>query len=157
MVGAAQKQLTTTRQISTKLLARKQAKVLAMAKADGVEKLEDVFPAEASAPEWTAADEAAFRSLLARRKAAGYKTPRVDISKQRIKPGEIKPNANTVVATIVGLVEAQGIMLRAELLAAMAATTFASSKAKPQDSYWCQGYISGAIRNGFLAIEGEAG
>jgi hypothetical protein len=56
------------------------------------------------------------------------------------------------VATIVGLVEAKGILSRSELVGAMGSATFLHPKARPQDQGWCQGYIGGAIRGGFLKI-----
>jgi metal-responsive CopG/Arc/MetJ family transcriptional regulator len=56
------------------------------------------------------------------------------------------------VATIVGLVEAKGTLSRSELVDAMGSATFMHRKARPQNQGWCQGYIAGAIRGGFLKI-----
>jgi hypothetical protein len=124
----------------------------------------DAQPEPASAPSttpaiavWSPADEALFRELTARRKAAGFQTRGRDVSAQSLVPGELKPNPGTVVAVIVGLVaERGGSVTRAELLDAMAGATFPNAKAKPQDRDWCQGYVGGAVRSGFLALAGEA-
>jgi hypothetical protein len=75
-----------------------------------------------------------------------------EIEPQLITAGDIRPNPNTTVATIVGLVEAKGTVSRSELVGAMGAATFMHRKARPQDQGWCQGYIAGAIRGGFLKI-----
>ncbi|MBO9511675.1 hypothetical protein [Erythrobacter sp. A6_0] len=124
----------------------------------------DPFSAPTSAPatalaqqplvqaEWLSEDETAFQTLLARRKAAGYQRRGRDLSDQVLKPGEIKPNPDTIVATIVALVTERGELMRCELLTAMATATFPHPRAKPADASWCQGYVAGAIRNGFLAV-----
>ena len=71
--------------------------------------------------------------------------------------GSITPNPNTVVAVIVGLVTKRGgSMRRSDLVAAMAGATYPHGKAKPEDKGWCNGYIAGAVRNGFLALANEA-
>ena len=118
-------------------------------------------PLQAAAPTqpsqlttWSPEDESAFQSLLARRKAAGYQRRGKDVSAQLIRPGDIKPNPNTVVAVIVGIVVERGIVTRAELVAAMTEAAFPHAKAQPADKGWCQGYVAGAIRNGFLALDG---
>jgi hypothetical protein len=103
------------------------------------------------APTWSAQDEAEFQTLSARRKASGYRGRGKELSTQLIRMGEIKPNPGTVVATIVGLVPEHGTMARGELVALMAAAAFESPKARPTDTSWCQGYVAGAIRSGFLA------
>ncbi len=105
---------------------------------------------------WSSEDEAAFQTLLARRKAAGYQRRGQDLSGQVLRPGENKPNPGTIVATIVALVAERGELKRGKLLAAMAAATFPHAKAKPSDQSWCQGYIAGALRNGFLSIAPSA-
>ncbi len=104
---------------------------------------------------WSSEDEAALQALLARRKAAGYQRRGRDVSGQRLRPGKIKPNPDTVVATIVGIVAERGELGRAELLDLMAGTSFPHPKAQPQDKGWCQGYVAGAIRSGFLAVVAE--
>jgi hypothetical protein len=108
------------------------------------------------APTWSAQDEAAFQTLSARRKASGYRGRGKELSTQLIRLGEIKPNPGTVVATIVGLVPEGGAIARGELVTLMAATAFESAKARSTDASWCQGYIAGAIRSGFLAEGAEA-
>src|SRR6478735_6485754 len=61
------------------------------------------------APEvWSSEDEAALQALLARRRAAGYQQRDKDLSTQLLKPGSIKPNPDTIVATIVALVTERG-------------------------------------------------
>jgi hypothetical protein len=107
-------------------------------------------------PTWTDADEATLRELTARRKAAGYQNRGRDVGDQRVKVSDIRPNASTIAGTIIGLVEAKGTISRAELLKLMAETPFPQPKAKPQDQGWCQGYVAGAIRNGFLTVVDEA-
>jgi len=64
--------------------------------------------------------------------------------------GGIKPNAGTVFAIIAGIVEERGQLSRSELLAAMAAASFPKAKARPDSKAWCQGYIAGAVRSGFI-------
>lgn len=106
-----------------------------------------------TAPAWLSEDEASFQTLIARRKAAGYQRRGKDVSSQVLRPGDIKPNADTVVATIVGIVAEQGSIARAALIDLMAGATFPHPKAQPTDKGWCQGYVAGAIRNGFLVVE----
>lgn len=112
------------------------------------------LPAAGSAPQlaptWSDEDERAFKAQSARRKAAGYRTRGRDVGAQLITVGSIKPNPNTTVAIIVGLVSERGSVTRGELVDAMASATFAHPKAQPADTGWRQGYVSGAIRNGFL-------
>jgi hypothetical protein len=100
---------------------------------------------------WSSEDEAAFQALLARRKAAGYQRRGKDLSGQMLSPAAIKPNVGRIVATIVALVAEREQLSRGELLSLMASTSFPHPKAQPTDKSWCQGYVAGAIRNGFLA------
>ncbi len=65
--------------------------------------------------------------------------------------GANKPNAGTVLAIIAGIVQECGELTRSALLAAMASTAFPQAKARPEDKAWCQGYVAGALRGGFLA------
>lgn len=103
---------------------------------------------------WSAEDESALQALLTRRKAAGYQRRGRDVSGHLIRTGDIKPNPNTIVAVIVGIVtEHGGSISRADLVAAMATVSFPHPKAQPTDKGWCQGYVAGAIRNGFLAMD----
>ena len=105
---------------------------------------------------WSDEDESCFQALLARRKTA--RVPRVGNSgTQRLQAGGIKPNPNTVVAVIVGIVADRGEIGRGELVAAMATVTFPHPKARPTDPSWCQGYIAGAVRSGYLAVADEGG
>lgn len=104
---------------------------------------------------WSSQDEAGYQLLLNRRKAAGYKQHGRDLSQQVLAAGSIKPNANTIVATIVALVADSEGLKRGELLTAMATASFPHPKAKPSDLSWCQGYVAGAIRNGFLVVVTE--
>jgi hypothetical protein len=101
---------------------------------------------------WSSEDEASFQALLARRKAAGYQRRGKDLSNQLLKLGEIHPNDNTIPATIVALAADRGELTRGELIDLMASADFPHPKARPADRSWCQGYVSGAIRNGFLAV-----
>ena len=101
---------------------------------------------------WNEDDEADLRALLARRKAAGYRKPSRDVGGQIIKLGRISPNPNTVAASIVALVGLKGEITRRDLIADMADCSFPHPKAQPKDPAWCQGYVSGCIRNAFLEI-----
>lgn len=112
--------------------------------------------AEQTKPTWSEADETNLRTLMARRKAAGYQNRGRDVSDQLVKVSDVRPNPGTIAATIVGLVEQKGTVSRAELLKLITETTFPQPKAKPQDQGWCQGYVAGAIRNGFLMVVGQA-
>ena len=163
--------------ISRKLLQRKGAENGAMTSAADV--LEDSFPASATAvnalaqvhqagsstapaatlapapatpPLWSSEDEASLQTLLARRKAAGYQRRGKDVAGQVIRPGAIKPNDGTVVAVIVGIVAKAGTMNRGALVDAMATANFPHPKARLTDRGWCQGYVAGAMRSGFLAV-----
>lgn len=107
-------------------------------------------------PTWTDADEVNFRTLMARRKAAGFQNRGRDVGAQQLKVSDIRPNASTIAGTIFGLVEAKGTISRVELIKLMGETSFPQPKAKPQDQGWCQGYVAGAIRNGFLTVIDEA-
>lgn len=117
--------------------------------------------AQAEMPTWSEDDERAFGVMAARRKAAGFQRRGKDVGGQLLRVGGIVPNPGTVVATIVGLVAERGTVARGELLALIGDTTFGNSKARPQDRGWCQGYVQGAVRDGFLAdaatgLTGEA-
>lgn len=110
-------------------------------------------PQCAAAPAaWSEADESAFQAMTARRKAAGFQRRGRDVGGQVLRVGDIAPNPNTVVAVLVGLVPPSGEIARNALLRAMAGATFPHPRAKPQDASWRQGYIAGAIRDGFLAV-----
>ncbi len=107
-------------------------------------------------PNWSSDDEAGLQGLLARRRAAGYQRRGKDVAGQRLQPGVIRPNEGTVAAVIVGIVAERGEMTRGALVDAMASAAFPHPKAQPTDKAWCQGYVAGAIRNGFLAVVAEA-
>lgn len=162
---------------SSKLLARKAVEHARATLGEG-EALEDAFPksaeppAAASAPiavppgaiaaansnpaalpsTWSKEDESAFQALLARRKAAGYQRRGRDVGGQILAVGKMTPNPKTVSAVIVGLVAERGFMSRTALLDAMAGAVFLHPKVKPKDRGWCQGYVSGALRDGFLVL-----
>lgn len=103
-------------------------------------------------PSWSDADERAYQAMLARRKAAGFQRRGRDVSTQRVKVGAVAPNKGTVVADIVGLVAERGAIGRGELLDLMATAAFAHPKGKGSDRAWSQGYVSGAIASGCLAL-----
>ena len=50
------------------------------------------------------------------------------------------------------MVSERGTVARAALLDAMAGATFPNPKAKSQTRGWSQGYVAGAVRDGFLAV-----
>ena len=105
---------------------------------------------------WRDEDESAFQALLARRTATGRGKRGRAVTDQLIGLGPIKPNPDTVVAVIVALVaERGGSVPRGELVVAMADATFPHPKAQPTDRSWCQGYIAGAVRSGFLTSATE--
>lgn len=108
--------------------------------------------APAAPQPWSDEDESAFQALAARRKVAGYQRRGRNVDGQLITAGNIKPNGNTVVAVIVGLVAERGSVGRAELLDVMASANFPHRAARPDDRGWCQGYVAGALRDGFLAL-----
>ena len=163
--------------ISRKLLQRKAAEKAVLTPA--TDALEDSFPAAATAvdapaqalqagsssplaatlapalatpPLWSTEDEASYQTLLARRKAAGYQRRGKDVAGQVLRPGAIKPNKGTVAAVIVGIVAHDGTRNRGALVDAMATASFPHPKARPTDRGWCQGYVAGAIRSGFLTV-----
>ena len=102
--------------------------------------------------QWTEFDEATLMDLLKRRKAAGFRKPSRDVSKQLLQLGEITPNPNTVGASIVALVALKGQVTRQELLNDMAETEFPHRLAQPHNKKWCQAYVAGALRQCFLEI-----
>ncbi len=106
-------------------------------------------------PAWSDEDERAFKTQAARRKAAGYRAHGRNLGTQLITVGGFKPNPNTTVAVIVGLVAEHGSVTRSELVDAMASVAFPHHKAQPGDKSWCQGYVAGAIRNGFLSASDD--
>jgi hypothetical protein len=71
-----------------------------------------------------------------------------------VQVSAIKPNQNTVVAVIASIVAERGTLEREELVTLMAQASFPHPKARPSDKDWCQGYVAGAIRNGFLLLVG---
>lgn len=109
-------------------------------------------PQLSTAQAWSEDDESSFQGMLARRKAAGFQRRGKDVSAQLIRVGDIKPNDGTVIATIVALVAEHGPITRARLLDLMQAATFPHAKAKPEDRGWCQAYVAGAARQGFLTL-----
>lgn len=108
--------------------------------------------APAPLPRWSSEDETCLQTLLTRRKAAGYQRRGKDVAGQRLQPGAIKPNEGTVAAVILGIVAQAGTLDRGAVVDAMATANFPHRKARPTDKGWCQGYVAGAIRNGFLAV-----
>jgi len=106
----------------------------------------------ARAPTWSDEDESTLQALLTRRKATGYQRRGRDVGTQLITVGTIAPNPKTVVAVIVAIVAEHGTIERAELLEAMATAIFPHAKAQPTNKSWCQGYVAGAVRNGFLTL-----
>lgn len=74
------------------------------------------------------------------------------LAQKTLRLGGIQPNPGTVFATIVGIVAVSGELSRTELINTMRRSSFPHPAARPQDSGWCQGYVAGAVRNGFLAI-----
>lgn len=53
---------------------------------------------------------------------------------------------------IVGILAHAGTMNRGTLVDAMATANFPHPKARPTDRGWCQSYVAGAIRSGFLTV-----
>lgn len=102
--------------------------------------------------EWTEGDELKLRDMLARRKAAGYRRASRDVSAQKIALGDISPNPKTIIASIYAIVALNGEISRKELIREMTTTVFPGQSPKPYDKKWCQGWIAGAIRNGYLRI-----
>lgn len=109
-------------------------------------------PQPSSAPAWSMADKMSFQSLTARRRAAGYQRRGRDVGGQMLTVGGTAPNAGTVAAAIVALVAERGTLARGDLLTAMAADAFVHPRAKRGDRGWCQGYVAGLVRDGFLTI-----
>ncbi len=54
------------------------------------------------------------------------------------------------------MVAVKGSLTRRDLLSQMAKVDFPHRMAQPKNPKWCQGYIAGAIRNGFLDIVTDA-
>lgn len=109
-------------------------------------------PAVPAASTWADDDERTFQALAARRKAAGYQRRGCDVGAQVLRAGDMAPNPGTVAAVIVALVVDRGVVSRDDLIAAMAAATFPHVRARPSDKGWCQGYVAGCVRDGFLAL-----
>lgn len=101
---------------------------------------------------WSEEDERAFSNMAARRKASGYQRRGRDVGGQVLSVGSITPNPGTVVATIVELFNTRNTMTRTALLDAIAVASFSNAKAKPTDRSWANGYVAGALRDGFLTL-----
>ncbi len=108
--------------------------------------------AQAEMPTWSENDERVFAAMADRRKASGFQRRGKNVGGQLLRPGSIVPNPGTVVATIVALVASRGTVTRAELLKAMAVAGFGNAKARPRENSWCQGYVAGCVRDGFLQV-----
>lgn len=104
---------------------------------------------------WSEDDERVFAAMAVRRKASGFQRRGKNVGGQLLRAGSIVPNPGTVVATIVSLVASRGPVTRANLLEAMAATEFGNAKARPREHSWCQGYVAGCVRDGFLEVVAE--
>lgn len=110
----------------------------------------------AAMPRWTDDDEFQLRAMLDRRRAAGYRKPSRDVGGQVLKLGSFGPNPNTVTASICAIIGLHGTITRGELLAEMAETVFPHPKAQPKNPKWCQDWVAGVIRNGFVVVvEGD--
>ncbi len=109
----------------------------------------------AELPTWSEDDERVFAAMAVRRKASGFQRRGKNVGVQLLRVGSIAPNRGTVVATIVALVASRGTLTRAVLIDAMAATEFGNAKARPRENSWCQGYVAGCVRDGFLEVVAE--
>lgn len=116
------------------------------------EALEAMFPTVAQSEPAQPPAPAAGKTVPTNPAAKGKPTK----GDQRLIAGPVQPNAGTVFAVIVAIVQERGAICRADLVAAMAATSFKHPKAKPADKGWCAGYVAGGLRNGFLAVASEA-
>jgi hypothetical protein len=112
---------------------------------------------QAEMPTWSDDDERVFAAMAVRRKASGFQRRGKNVGGQLLRPGSIVPNPGTVVATIVALVASRGTVTRAELLKAMAVAEFGNAKSRPRDTSWCNGYVAGSVRDGFLQVVIEHG
>jgi len=112
----------------------------------------DPLQTQAEVPTWSEDDERVFAAMAVRRKASGFQRRGKTVGGQLLRPGSIVPNPGTVVATIVALVASRGTVTRTELLKAMAVAEFENSKSRPHDNSWCNGYVAGGIRDGFLQV-----
>jgi hypothetical protein len=113
------------------------------------------FQIQAEMPTWSEDDERVFAAMGVRRKASGFQRRGKNVGGQLLRAGSIAPNPGTVVATIVALVASRGTVTRADLIEAMAATEFGNAKARPRENSWCQGYVAGCVRDGFLEVVAE--
>ena len=109
----------------------------------------------AEMPTWSEDDERVFAAMAVRRKASGFQRRGKNVGAQLLRVGSIAPNSGTVVATIVALVANRGTAARADLIEAMAATEFCNAKARQRENSWCQGYVAGCIRDGYLEVVAE--
>jgi len=103
-------------------------------------------------PSWTDEQEELYVAMTSRRRASGYLRRGRDVGRQVLCVGSITPNPGTVVGTIVELFGTRNAMARKELLDTIASASFSNAKAKPTDRAWANGYIAGALRDGFLAV-----
>lgn len=110
-----------------------------------------------TASTWTEEDERTLQALAARRKAAGFPRRGRDVGAQVLSVGSIAPNPGTVAAVLVALVAERGTASRDNLVAAMATAPFSHARARPTDKGWCQGYVAGCVRDGFLVLASAAG
>jgi hypothetical protein len=137
MANSQQRALAGTRGVSRKLLARK-ATQTGRASVAFANPLESSFPNAAVGGQNGQATSRRNRSR--------------SVDQQILQLGQITPNPETILATIVAMVAERGVINRGDLLTAMRSTSFPHPAARPADKSWCQGYVAGAIRNGFLAV-----
>lgn len=71
---------------------------------------------------------------------------------QRLRATGMKPNPGTVLAALVQLVEERVDVSRTQLIALIRSGCFSHPKSRAGEKGWCEGYVAGAIRGGYLAV-----
>ena len=139
---------------SRKLLKRKQIERAKSALNPEGTLLEDVFPkASPDIVGWTEKDETQYLELAARRKESGFRKRGKDTSSQYLVISNLRPNPKSAAGIIYETVKIENGMTRGTLLERLATRLGDETKHKFNDRRWCQGYIAGTIRDGFISVQ----
>lgn len=120
-------------------------------------------PAPQAEQAWSEADEGTYQELVARRRAAKAKRASGELRARLtdsavLVVGPAVVGDKSVMGTIRGAVAAHGEagVARGALLDQLAKAEWASVHARPNDRGWLAGWLSGAIRQGVVAVKPTA-
>lgn len=120
-------------------------------------------PAPQAEAAWSDIDESTYQALLARRRAAKVKSrsggPRARLTDAAmLVVGSTPAEGKSVLATVRAAVAAHGEagVARGVLLDELAKAKWESVHARPSDRGWLAGWLSGAVRQGVVAVKPSA-